>query len=73
VFDDFSVEIETEDVDAGVDLIAGPRLSAMQHDEVTFGNRANELDLLGGVLIGHPFEVLDERLLAVADMGLCWR
>ena len=38
------------------------------HDEVNFGNRANELDLLGGVLIGHPFEVLDERLLAGGDL-----
>ena len=40
----------------------------MQHDVVALRDDALELDALTGVLSGHPLEVVDERLLAVADV-----
>src|SRR5215218_3195876 len=42
----------------------------MQDDEVALGDRALELDALPRVLRSHPVEVVDERLLAVADVRI---
>src|SRR3954451_11277371 len=42
VLDDLAVGVEAEDVDAGVVVVAGPGLMAVQDDMVTLGNRANE-------------------------------
>jgi len=68
VLDDPAVVVEAEDVDPGVVLVAGSVLEAVQHDEVSLGDGALELDALSRVLGRHALEVVDERLLPVADV-----
>ena len=68
MLDDLAVVVEPEDVDAGVLVVAGPGLVAVQDDEVALGDHPLELDSLARVLRRHPLEVVDERLLAVADL-----
>ena len=38
---------------------------------MALGEDPPELDALARILPRHPFEVLDERVLAVGDHGLC--
>jgi len=64
--------VQPEDVDAGVVGVAGPALVTVPDDVVALGDSSLELDVLAGILGGHPLEVLDERLLAVADVRVCW-
>ena len=68
MLDDLAVGVDAEDVDAGVVVVAGPALVAMEDDEVAFGDRTLELDALARILARHLLEVVDERLLAVGDV-----
>ena len=62
MLDDPAVVGQAENVDAGVILVAGPVLEAMQDDVVSLGEDAFELDALAGVLARHAPEVVDEAL-----------
>jgi len=42
----------------------------MQHDVIALGDDTLELNVLSGVLLRHPREVLDEGTLAVRDAGV---
>ncbi len=42
----------------------------MQDDVVALGDHALEVDALARVLLGHPLEVRDERLLAIGHVGI---
>jgi hypothetical protein len=68
VLDDLAVLIEAEDVDAGVFVVTGPDLVAMQNHIVVFGYHPLELDALAGIFVSHPDEVVDERLFAVGNL-----
>jgi hypothetical protein len=46
VLQDFSVLVETEDVDSYVVVIAGPRLATVKYDVLAFSDHANDLDAL---------------------------
>lgn len=59
--------VEAEDIDAGV-LLVGPGLVAVQDGVVAVGEGALVLNAFARVLGGHALEVVDERLLAVADV-----
>ncbi|CAM5250732.1 NAD(P)-binding domain-containing protein OS=Streptomyces tendae OX=1932 GN=GUR47_18335 PE=4 SV=1 [Streptomyces tendae] len=67
VFNDLAVGVEAEDVDARV-LLVGPGLVAVQDDVVAVGEGTPVFDALARILGGHALEVVDERLLAVADV-----
>jgi hypothetical protein len=67
VLDDLAVGVETDDVDPGAVVVAGPAPVAVQDDEVVLGDRAQEPHLLAGGLPRHPVDV-DERRPAVADV-----
>ena len=67
---DVSVLVEAEDVDPRVVTVPWPFLMAMEHNELTFGQRALEVHSLAGVRGAHALEVLDEGLLAVRNAGV---
>jgi hypothetical protein len=68
VLNELAVLVEPEDVDPGVVMVTRPDLVAVQHDVVALGQGALDLDALAGVLRGHSLEVVNEGLLAVANM-----
>jgi hypothetical protein len=70
VLDHLPPAVEPEDVDACVHLVARPGLAAVEDDVVAVRERPHDLDVLARVLGGHPLEVLDERLLPVADVRI---
>ena len=65
-----AVVVEVEDVDAGVLLVTGPGLEAVQDDAVALGESPLELDPLAGIADCHPLEVVLEGLLAVPDVRI---
>jgi hypothetical protein len=67
VLDDFSVVVQSKDIDSRPLAIIRPVLETVEDDEMVFGQHAAELHALAGILAGHAFEVLDERLLPVGD------
>ena len=69
MLDDPAIVVDTKDVDARPFAVrtARPLLTAMQHDELAFGDDALEVHALAGVLARHAFEVGDEGLLAIGD------
>jgi hypothetical protein len=75
VLDDLSFVIETKDIDTRPDLVLvrRPKLTTVKDDEVAFGNGTYDLNGLSGVLAGHAFEVLDERLYAVRNLRIVLR
>ena len=70
MLDDFAVAVETEDVDPGVVLVVRPGLVAVEHDVVVLGHGPLDLDPFAWVFRRHALEVVDERLLAVADVWI---
>ena len=60
--------IEAEDVHPRILQVPQPDLVAVQDHMVTVGKRPLELDPLPGVVLGHPDEVVDERLLAIGHL-----
>src|SRR5216684_5000133 len=70
VLNHLAVVVEAEDVDTGPVGIAGPCLVAVQHHVAPLGDDALELDMLARILGGHTYKVVDEGLLAVADVGV---
>lgn len=71
MLDDPAVVIEAEDVDAGPVPVAGPLLPAVENDVVSLGNHAFEVNPLAWILARQALELLDERVLAVGDGGVC--
>lgn len=67
MLDDLSIAIESKDVYASPICMPGPLLVAMQNDEVILSQHPPELNALAGILSGHAFEILNERILAVSD------
>jgi hypothetical protein len=70
VLNELAVLVEPEDVDPGVVMATRPDLVVVQHDVVALGQGALDLHVLAGVLRGRSLEVVDEGLLAVANMRL---
>src|SRR5947199_35719 len=72
MLDDPASVVEAEDVDTGPVRIpvSRPVLMAMQHDQVAFGDDALEVHALARVCFGHPFEIVDEGLLAVRNVRI---
>ena len=70
MLDDSAVLVKAEDVDTGVLVVTRPELVAMQDHVVALADHPLELDPLAGVLVSHPEEVVDERLLAVRHLGV---
>ena len=60
--------IEAEDVHPRILQVPRPDLVAVQDHMVTVGKRPLELDPLPGVVLGHPDEVVDERLRAICHL-----
>jgi hypothetical protein len=67
MLDDLPVRVEAEHVDARPRALSGPVLKTVQDDVIPFSDDAFELHTFAGILRGHAREVLDERLLAIAD------
>src|SRR5512145_596913 len=68
MLDDLPVFVEAEDVDPCIVLAAWPSLMAVQDDVLALSDGADELHVLAGILSRHALEVVDERLLAIADV-----
>lgn len=69
VFDDPAFLVKAEDVDTRVILVR-PHLMAVQYDEFAVCEYSLELDALARVVSCHLVEVVNESLLAVADVGV---
>ena len=67
MLDDLAILVETEDIDSCPIFvaIAGPLLVTMQHNAVALGDDSLEVHQFPGVLLRHPLEIVDERLLPV--------
>ena len=70
MLDDFSVGIESEDVDPGPVIPSGPLLVTVEDHVVAFCDHSLERDPLARVLRGHSLEVFNEGLLAVRHLGI---
>ena len=70
VFHDPATVVEAEDVDPSPVSVAGPLLVTMQHNEAVLSDHAPEMHALARILLGHPLEVRDERLLAIGHLWI---
>ena len=64
MLDDLAIAVEAEDIDAGIVVVAGPVLLAMQHDKVAIGKGALDLDSFPWPFVRHAFEIVDKTLFA---------
>ncbi len=70
MFHDLTVIIKPENIHAGIVVIAGPVLMAMQDHEIALGDCAFERYAFSRILAGHALEVVDKRLFTIGDMGI---
>ena len=70
MFDDLAVVIQSENVDAGPITVARPLLVAVEDNVVALGDHAFEVYALARVVLRHPSEVGNKRLLAVRCGGV---
>src|SRR3954469_6766001 len=72
VLNDLAVSVDTEDVDPGPILIfvGGPLLMAGQHYEFSPGYNPCEVPPFARICTSHLLEVINERLLAIGNMGI---
>ena len=72
MLDDFPICVQPKDVDPGPILvfIGGPFLMAVQYNIVPFGNHSFKRNTLTWVLLSHTFEIGNERLFSVSNMGI---
>lgn len=70
MFDHFPFRVESENVDAGILVISGPSLMAVENDVVPFCKRPFNLNMLPWILRSHTLEVIDKCLLAVANLRI---
>ena len=73
MLDNLARVIESKDVNASPIGVPRPSLVAMQHDEVIVREHSPELNAFARILPRHPFEVLDERILAVGHRRVVLR
>ena len=50
--------------------VTGPLLVTMQHDKAVLRDHAPEMHALARILLGHPLEVRDERLLTIGHLWI---
>lgn len=62
---DLAVFVEAKNVDAGVVMVAGPVLEAVEYHIVSFGKSPLHLHALAWVFALHLLEVINKTLLAV--------
>ena len=70
MLDDLALFIESKNVYAGVVMIAGPRLVAVQNDQIVFSYRALEFHLLARIFCCHTLKIFDEGLLAISYLRI---
>jgi hypothetical protein len=70
VFNDSAFVVEPEDVHSGIVEIARPSLAAVQHHMVPVCEGPDNVDVLTGIVGGHPLEILNECLLSITDVGI---
>jgi|GEM_PF-3188117 len=70
MLNDFSVIIETEKIHGHVLFVTRPCLVRVKGHQITLGYSSYKFDAFIRVVPGHFCEVVDERLLAIANQGV---
>jgi len=70
VLDYLSILIQSEYINAGVLMIAGPFLTAVKHDQISLCYRAYEVNLFPRPFFRHFLKVGNECRLTVADQWI---
>ena len=65
MFYDFAVIIKPENIYAGPFAVAGPLLSAMEHDVIIFGDNPLKINPFARIFLRHPVKISDKCRFAV--------